>query len=81
MEKLYYTADEVAEMVGVGRTTAYGIVKKLNKELKELSGNQEKKESVGNFYVDMVCGLRREETKKGIKQHIKDLFSNEEKEN
>ena len=55
--------------------------KKLNKELKELSGNQEKKESVGNFYVDMVCGLRREETKKGIKQHIKDLFSNEEKEN
>lgn len=55
--------------------------KKLNKELKELSGNQEKKDSVGNFYVDMVCGLRREETKKGIKQHIKDLFSNEEKEN
>lgn len=52
--------------------------KKLNKEL---SGNQEKKDSVENFYVDMVCGLRREETKKGIKQHIKDLFSNEEKEN
>ena len=35
MEKLYYTADEVAEMVGVGRTTAYGIVKKLNKELEK----------------------------------------------
>ena len=35
MEKLYYTADEVAEMVGVGRTTAYGIIKKLNKELEK----------------------------------------------
>ena len=35
MEKLYYTADEVAVMVGVGRTTAYGIVKKLNKELEK----------------------------------------------
>ena len=35
MERLYYTADEVAEMVGVGRTTAYGIIKKLNKELEK----------------------------------------------
>ena len=35
MEKLYYTADEVARMIGVGRTTAYGIVKKLNKELEK----------------------------------------------
>ena len=31
--KLYYTASEVAEMVGVGRTSAYGIIKKLNQEL------------------------------------------------
>ncbi len=34
-KKLYYTANEVAFMVGVGRTTAYGIVKQLNRELKE----------------------------------------------
>ncbi|MCR5778070.1 ICEBs1 excisionase [Lachnospiraceae bacterium C1.1] len=33
--KLYYTADEVAQMVGVGRTKAYGIVKQMNQELKE----------------------------------------------
>ena len=26
-EKLYYTAAEIAQMIGVGRTTAYGIVK------------------------------------------------------
>ena len=32
-KKLYYTAAEVAEMVGVGRTSAYGIIKKLNQEL------------------------------------------------
>ena len=31
--KLYYTAAEVAEMVGVGRTSAYAIIKKLNQEL------------------------------------------------
>lgn len=34
-KKLYYTANEVAFMVGVGRTTAYGIVKQLNRELRE----------------------------------------------
>lgn len=35
-KKLYYTANEVAFMVGVGRTTAYGIVK-------QLTGNSEKR--------------------------------------
>lgn len=34
-EKLYYTAADVAGMMGVGRTTSYGIVKQLNMELKE----------------------------------------------
>lgn len=33
-EKLYYTAVEIAQMIGVGRTTAYGIVKQMNEELK-----------------------------------------------
>ena len=33
-EKLYYTAEEIAQMIGVGRTTAYGIVKQMNEELK-----------------------------------------------
>ena len=32
-EKLYYTAAEIAQMIGVGRTTAYGIVKQMNEEL------------------------------------------------
>lgn len=35
MEKLYYTAAEVSEMTGVGRTLGYNIVKAMNKELKE----------------------------------------------
>ena len=31
--KLYYTAAEIAEMIGVGRTSAYVIVRQLNDEL------------------------------------------------
>jgi hypothetical protein len=33
-EKLYYTAAEIAQMIGVGRTSAYAIVKQMNEELK-----------------------------------------------
>ena len=32
-ERLYYTADEVAKMIWVGKTSAYAVIKKLNKEL------------------------------------------------
>ncbi|MDO4623065.1 MAG: ICEBs1 excisionase [Eubacteriales bacterium] len=35
MERLYYTAAEIAEMVGVGRTKSYGLIKKMNKELEK----------------------------------------------
>lgn len=34
-EKLYYTALEVAAMIGVGRTTAYNLLRAMNKELRE----------------------------------------------
>ena len=34
IEKLYYTASEVAKMVGVGRTTSYSLIKKMNQEYK-----------------------------------------------
>ena len=33
IERLYYTADEIAQMVGVGRTSAYQIIRKMNEEL------------------------------------------------
>lgn len=33
--KMYYTAQEVAEMLGVSRGQSYKIVKQLNDELKE----------------------------------------------
>ena len=33
-EKLYYTAAEIAQMVGVGKTTSYSIVRQMNEELK-----------------------------------------------
>ena len=33
IEKLYYTADEIAQMVGVGRTTSYKMVNQMNAEL------------------------------------------------
>lgn len=34
-EKRYYTALEVGKMIGVGRTSAYSIIRKLNKELSD----------------------------------------------
>lgn len=34
-EKLYYSATEVAEMIGTGRTTAYNIVRQMNDELRK----------------------------------------------
>lgn len=35
MRKVYYTAQEVADMLGISRGHAYRIVKKLNEELSE----------------------------------------------
>jgi hypothetical protein len=34
-ERLYYTAMEVANVIGVGRTTAYKVVKAMNTELEK----------------------------------------------
>ena len=31
--KLYYTADDVAEMLGISKSSAYNLIKKLNMEL------------------------------------------------
>lgn len=33
MEKLFYTAQEVADMLGVSKSQAYTMIKKWNKEL------------------------------------------------
>lgn len=33
IKKLYYTADEIATMIGVGRTTSYKLVNQMNEEL------------------------------------------------
>lgn len=35
MKSVFYTAQEVAEILGVSRTKAYKIVKELNLELRE----------------------------------------------
>lgn len=35
MKKLYYTAKEVAEMIGVGRTMGYKVIKDMNVELEK----------------------------------------------
>ena len=35
MCKIYYDATEISEMLGISKTTAYGIIKKLNKELEK----------------------------------------------
>ena len=35
MNKIYYEAKDVVELLGVSRATAYNIIQELNKELKE----------------------------------------------
>jgi sugar-specific transcriptional regulator TrmB len=34
-KKIYYTAEEISEMLGISMGTSYRIIRKLNKELKE----------------------------------------------
>lgn len=53
--KMYYTAQEVAEMLGVSRGQSYKIVKQLNGELKEkgyivVSGKIPKKYFAERYY-------------------------------
>lgn len=35
MNKLYYTALDIAEMLGISRTKAYKLVRQLNQELEQ----------------------------------------------
>lgn len=35
-EKLYLTADEAAEMMGVSKSHVYKVMRQMNKELKEM---------------------------------------------
>lgn len=35
MEKIYYTADDLVEMLGVSKAKAYQIIKLLNEELEK----------------------------------------------
>ena len=41
--KLFYTADDIAQMLSISRPTAYRIIKRLNDEL------------AGNGYI-IICG-------------------------
>lgn len=58
-ECLYYTAQEVQEMLGVSRAKAYQVVKKLNEELASMgyiviSGKVPKQ-----FLADKYYGMRK----------------------
>jgi len=35
MNKIYFTADDVAQMLGVSRGQAYKVIKRLNEELEQ----------------------------------------------
>lgn len=41
MEKLFYSAKDVAEITGYSRNKSYDIIKKLNTELREKFKNKE----------------------------------------
>ena len=54
-EKMFYTAEEVAELLLVSKATAYRIINKLNKELEDkgfyvMSGRVPKKFFTEKFY-------------------------------
>ena len=36
MNKIYFTADDVSQMLGVSRGQAYKIIKRLNEELEKI---------------------------------------------
>lgn len=55
MENIYYSAEDVKEMLGISRGHAYKIVKKLNEELAKqgfivIAGRVPKKFFVEHFY-------------------------------
>lgn len=55
MENLYYTAQEIAEMLGVSRGHAYKIIKQLNAELADrgyiiIAGKISKKYFAEHYY-------------------------------
>lgn len=55
MEKIYYTANEVAELMGVVPQTAYRVIRKLNDELQAkgyetISGRINRK-----YFIERVC--------------------------
>ncbi len=43
MEKLFYSAKDVAEITGYSKNKSYDIIRKLNTELKEKFSNKENK--------------------------------------
>lgn len=54
-KSLYFTADEISQMLGISRGHAYKIVKKLNNELAErgfivISGKVPKKYFAEHYY-------------------------------
>lgn len=36
MEKIYYSADDIVEMLDISKAKAYGVIRELNNELKSL---------------------------------------------
>ncbi|MDU5080283.1 ICEBs1 excisionase [uncultured Tissierella sp.] len=54
----FYEVDDVMEILGVAKSTAYSIMRAMNKELKEkgyfiIAGKVPKKYFVEKFYCDM----------------------------
>lgn len=54
-DKLYYTADEVRQLLGISRTKAYQLIKNLNEELSKqgyivISGKIPKKYLAEKYY-------------------------------
>ena len=56
MKKMFLTANEIREILGVSQSYAYSVIKELNKELKEkgfyvIRGKVDRKYFFEHFYV------------------------------
>jgi sugar-specific transcriptional regulator TrmB len=64
MRAQFITAEEVAEVMGVGRSKAYEIVRDMNKELKEMGYLTVRGKCPIRYFQQKFYGLEAEEARK-----------------
>ncbi|MFY9379878.1 MAG: helix-turn-helix domain-containing protein [Acutalibacteraceae bacterium] len=55
MEKIFMTAKEVQEFLGVSRTTAYQLINEMNQELIELGYRVQRGKINRQYFLEKYC--------------------------